>query len=276
MAWMRSRRGSGGRARSGSTPAAPCRRGHDPRRSARRSGPARVGSGGDRVRRPPGRPPRREVLDRPVVDVGRRDPQGRLVARPAARRAVVRDRDTARGRRAVVLAALVEHSLGDGRAEAVGGRAKYDPATTSGCWRRPLATIEPIGEARHDHPAGASTSTSAATSSAQSTSVNSSDWIPRPCQRWSSVTHPVVADSGSIEGNHVSSPVQPTIRQQHHRRRVRRRPRRVGHVGAAPRPGRSTIRLGEAGVGTSKRRLRAARGETGVTELLALDGHAVL
>ena len=57
---------------------------------------------------------------------------------------------------------------------------------------------------------GSSTSISAATSSAQSTSENSSLWMPCPCQRRSSVTTRNRCDSGSMAGNQVSSPVQPS------------------------------------------------------------------
>ena len=62
----------------------------------------------------------------------------------------------------------------------------------------------PIGSGAHSgRPPQSSTS-------AQSTSEKLSEQMPRPCHRWSSVTTRKRCESGSIEGNQVSSPVQPT------------------------------------------------------------------
>ena len=63
------------------------------------------------------------------------------------------------------------------------------PSILSGCWRQTRwATIEPIEKPATITSRSSSTSISAAASSAQSVSENSSDWMPRPCQRWSMVT----------------------------------------------------------------------------------------
>ena len=55
-----------------------------------------------------------------------------------------------------------------------------------------------------------STSSRATTSSAQSTSENSSLWMPWPCQRRSRVTTRNRRESGSTHEYQLSSPVQPS------------------------------------------------------------------
>ena len=119
---------------------------------------------------------------------------------------------------------------------------RISPAVTSGCWRQTRwATTEPIENPAAITGPRSRTSTSAATSSAQSDSENSSDWMPRPCHRWSRVTTRNRSDSGRIAGYHVRSPVHPTAWSR----------TMVGESGLGPgvsvtyvdpRPGSSTIR----------------------------------
>jgi len=63
------------------------------------------------------------------------------------------------------------------------------PSTRSGCCRQTSCAIAPPIE----YPTGMQvsmprTSSTAATSSAQSSKRKRGEWIPRPCQRWSNST----------------------------------------------------------------------------------------
>ncbi len=115
------------------------------------------------------------------------------------------------------------------------------PAVRSGCWRHVRwATIDPIEKPASIACSTPRTSSRAATSSAQSWSENSSDEMPRPCQRWSRVTTRKRSDSGRIAGYQVSRPVVPSACRSTRAGESGRGPA-VSVTYVDPRPGSSTI-----------------------------------